>query len=196
MSRRPHRPPTLLFVNREVRAIALKHYIKRSTNTHHVHRIRELYIDFRVDAFAYDTVNPSRAFSITNDIFADMKLARQSFQMEITNNVCTIVIPLGELKVQSFEQQLCETGFCKGLLPSLREMIFYIQDASTRIAAKRRLRKLRLEEEEMFGRIKTSFDKWVVECQHCVNTTKSALVLTRHLNSPSQHALVENSLLG
>jgi hypothetical protein len=186
VSRHLHRPPTLLFVNGEARAIALKHYTKLSINTDCVHEIRERYIDFGVDAFAYNTVNPSWAFSISNDIFADDKLAKQSFQTEITNKVCTIVIPLGELKVQSFERQLCEIGFCKGLLPSLREMIFYVHDISTGSAAKRKLRKrrlqkLRLQEEEMFHRIKTGFDKWVGECQHCVKYNQERSIINKPL---------------
>jgi hypothetical protein len=44
----------------------------RSTNTRYLDGIRELYIDFRVDAFAYNTVDPSRACGIRDDIAADI----------------------------------------------------------------------------------------------------------------------------
>jgi hypothetical protein len=57
--RHPHREPTLLFVNKEACAIALKHYIMCSTNTNYLDRFQELYINFRVDAFAYNTVDSS-----------------------------------------------------------------------------------------------------------------------------------------
>jgi hypothetical protein len=147
MSHRPHREPALLFVNREAYANALKHYTMCSTNINYLNGIQEPYIDFGVDAFAYNTVDPSWAYSIKDDIFANdiaNDILAESFQREITNKVCTIVIPIGELNVQFFEQQMCRTGFCKGLLPSLREMIFYVRDDSTPKAAKLKLQKRKL----------------------------------------------------
>jgi hypothetical protein len=53
----------------------------RSTNTSHYYldKIRELYIDFGVDAFAYNTVDPRWAFRISDDIFANNLLAQESF---------------------------------------------------------------------------------------------------------------------
>lgn len=190
MSHHPHRKPALLSVNREARAMVLKHYTMHSINTNyrHLNEIRELYIDFRVDAFAYDTVDPRRAFSISNDIFADDDdlRAQKSFQKEITSKVCTIVISLRELNVQSFEQKLWRTGFCKGLLPSLQEMILYVPDTSTCGAAKRKLRKQRLGQqnsllEELFCKIKTSFDKWVGQCQHCIEHNLGRSVVNKPL---------------
>jgi hypothetical protein len=195
VSHRPHRPhhePALLFVNREARANALNRYTMRSPNTNYLDGMQELYIDFGVDAFAYDTVDPSRlsrALTISDDIFAgdiaDDIPAQESFQREITNKVRTIVIPLGELRVQFFEQQLCKTGFCKGLLPSLQEMIFYVRDDSTPSAAKLKLQKRKLREhmleEEPFRKIKTSFDKWVGECQHCVKHSQERSIINKPL---------------
>ncbi len=188
MSDRPHREPALLRVNREARAKALMHYTMRSiyTTYHHPHAIREFHINFEVDAFAYDTVDPRRALCISDDIFADDTPAQESYQREITDRVCKVVINLRELNVHSFEQKLCGTGFCEGLLPSLQEMIFFVPDARTRGAAKRKLRERRLWEhklleEEFFCKIKTSFDKWVGECQHCKKHNRERSVVNKPL---------------
>lgn len=100
-SRRLHREPALLFVNREARAIALEHYTMRSANIKSFYEIQELYIDFRADAFAYDIVDLSWLRGIKNDIandIADDVLAKKHFQAEITNKVCIIVFDLSDLR--------------------------------------------------------------------------------------------------
>jgi hypothetical protein len=181
LSDRPHRSPALLYVNNEARECALKHYTKLSTNN----GIRELSVDFGVDAFDYDTVDLSRAFSITRRTSVSRRRAAAFFQREVRNKVCAVVIPLGDLKVQFFEQQLCRTGFCEGLLPSLREIIFYVRDNSMPSAAKRKLRKRKLREhmleEKPFRKIKTSFDKWVGECQACGKHNRKRSVINKAL---------------
>jgi hypothetical protein len=167
-SNRLHHRPTLLYVNSEARTFALKHYTELWKNN----GIRELYVDFRVDAFHHETVDLSRAFYRINHGTSVNKRLAGVFQTDIRNRVCTIVFDLGELKPRYFEEQLCRTGFCKGLLPSLREMIFYVRDERPS-AAKLKLRKHKLRENKFleakpFCNIKASFDKWVRECQHCV----------------------------
>src|SRR6202035_4507914 len=76
-------------------------------------------------------------------------------------------------------------GLCKGLLPSLREIIFYVRDDSTPSAAKRKLRKRKLQEdmleEEPFRKIKTSFNKWVGECQHSVKDNQERSIINKAL---------------
>jgi hypothetical protein len=83
---RLHYKPVLLFVNREAYANALNRYTMRSLNTNYLDRMQELYIDFGVDAFAYDTINLSwlsRVLTISNNIFAsniaNNILAQESF---------------------------------------------------------------------------------------------------------------------
>jgi hypothetical protein len=97
----------------------------------------------------------------------------------------SIVFYLADLKVQFFEQRLCRTGLCKGLLPSLQEIIFYVRDDSTTSAAKRKLRKRKLQEhmleEKPFRKIKTSFDKWVGECQHSVKDNQERSIINKAL---------------
>ena len=47
----------------------LKHYTLRSINLnyYYFYEIQERYINFRVDAFAYNTINPLLVFSTSND---------------------------------------------------------------------------------------------------------------------------------
>ena len=85
-----------------------------------------------------------------------------------------------DLKVQFFEQRLCRTGFCKGLLPNLREVIFYIRDTSTSSAANLKLQEHILEEKP-FRKIKTRFDKWVGECHHCLKHNQERFIIDKAL---------------
>jgi hypothetical protein len=73
---------TLLFVNKEACATTLKHYTIRFTNINYLNRFKELYINFRVNAFAYNTVNLSQAHSIRDNI-------ANNIAKNITNNILT-----------------------------------------------------------------------------------------------------------
>jgi hypothetical protein len=59
----------------------------RFTNTNYLDRFQELYIDFRVNAFAYNTVDLSQAHSIKDNIANDItNNSANDIANNITNN--------------------------------------------------------------------------------------------------------------
>ena len=193
-SRKRHCQPALLSVNSESRKIAKDYYYQRPTDVKFDRGIRERYITFD-DAFIPAVVDASCAY-FTLEVFRntlDDELARKSFQDKVTNNVRKIALRLADLDPNNFDQSLCGTGFCKGLLPSLEEIIIYIPNKSRR----KRQRKLRegILREEPFCSIQARFDKWAQGCQHCRQEThqKRSLTLATILGGklPSELVLVQ-----